>query len=78
METRKILLIVGTAMVIYGGYYWYNNRKNDKSLTDIKPPANPAEQEQVQLTAGETNEVLTSIPTSTGSITRNSIGNFWK
>jgi len=71
----KLVLYAGIAMVIYGSYNWYNNRQSDSTLNNTTPPNNPSD---LTPTTGETNEVLTSIPTRGGTITRgNSIGNFW-
>ena len=75
----KLVLYAGVAMVIYGSYNWYNNRKSDDTMNNTTPPNNPSD---LTPTTNETNEILTSIPTR-GSIdtTRgnsvNSIGNFW-
>jgi uncharacterized membrane protein YebE (DUF533 family) len=71
----KLVLYAGVAMVIYGSYNWYNNRKNDNTMNNTTPPNNPSD---LTPTTQETNEILTSIPTRGGGITRgNSIGNFW-
>jgi hypothetical protein len=72
----KLVLYAGVAMVVYGTYNWYNNRQSDNTMNNTTPPNNPSD---LTPTIQETNEILTSIPTTRGgSITRgNSVGNFW-
>lgn len=40
MDTKKILIGAGIVISIYIIYNYINNRKDDKSLSDIRPPKN--------------------------------------
>jgi hypothetical protein len=78
----KLVLFTGVAMVVYGSYNWYNNRKSDDSLNVTTPPNNPSNQETISMgTTGGVRGLPTTPIEENSGISHNSIGNsnsdFW-